>query len=358
MRSKSMRRAARQLANQIAQIAAQKTPLRLLERVVSPERIGFFYHAVSGETLPHVRHLCSYKSPVAFEDDIKYLKQHYDLLPMERLLGSVGHTARAKRQAFFVSFDDGHRECFDYVFPILQKHQIRAVFFITSGMVDNKRMCHSHTVSLCIENLTETKPAERRRILDVVGEVCERRFINESEFIVWLKRLAWVADEKMLDNICEVCGVDVAAFLEERKPYMTREQIKTLANEGHIIGAHTVNHPYLGRLTDVSQIEAEIVDSCKFVAQVTETDRVPFAFPFSGRNLDSAVVESIRERHPIVGEIFDSRGVHQDKRFVHNRICADAPSPFNGQSNIPLLIEQAYRDELPYCLERALRKAF
>lgn len=350
-----MRRAARRLANQITKIAAQKTPLWLFERVVGPERIGFFYHAVCGETLSHVRHLYSYKSAAAFEEDIKYLKQHYDLLPMERLLGSGEHTARAERRAFFVSFDDGLRECFDYALPILRKHEVPAIFFINSGFVDNKDMCYRHKVSLCIESLRETESVERRQMLNVLGETSKRRFADEDEFVAWVKDLSF-ADEETLDMICDVCGVDVAGFLEERKPYMTREQIKTLANEGHIIGGHTVHHPRLGGLADVNQIEAEIVDSCKFVAEIAKTDRVPFAFPFSGRNLDIAVVESIRERHPVVGEVFDSRGVREDKGFVHNRICADRPSPVNGRSNIPVLIEQAYRDELNDCLVRARRK--
>ena len=68
---------------------APHIPLVAFRRLFPRSPIGFFYHAVSDDPLPHVKHLYSHKSIAEFEQDIRYLKQHFTLVgyPMRLSFG-------------------------------------------------------------------------------------------------------------------------------------------------------------------------------------------------------------------------------------------------------------------------------
>ena len=112
---------------------------------------------------------------------------------------------------------------------------------------------------------------------------------------------------------------------------------------GFKIGAHTRRHSFLADLT-AEEMEAEIVGSCNEVRDITGDDKVPFAFPFSGAGVQRAFVQYLRQKHPVIGPVFDTGGVAIDAPFVFNRITADCPSS-NGafRTNIPDLLHGAYR---------------
>jgi hypothetical protein len=112
---------------------------------------------------------------------------------------------------------------------------------------------------------------------------------------------------------------------------------------GFKIGAHTRRHSFLVDLT-AEEMEAEIVGSCNEVRDITGDDKVPFAFPFSGAGVERAFVQYLRQKHPVIGPVFDTDGVAIDVPFVFNRITADCPpSNSTSRTNIPDLLHGAYR---------------
>ena len=150
-------------------------------------------------------------------------------------------------------------------------------------------------------------------------------------------------DRDRVDGVCEALGVDCRSYLEKNKPYLTQGQIKELLGSGFKIGAHTRRHSFLAALT-AEEIEAEIVGSCNEVRDITGDEKVPFAFPFSGAGVERAFVQYLRQKHPVIGPVFDTGGVAIDAPFVFNRITADCPSSKAAfRTNIPDLLHRAYR---------------
>jgi peptidoglycan/xylan/chitin deacetylase (PgdA/CDA1 family) len=113
-----------------------------------------------------------------------------------------------------------------------------------------------------------------------------------------------------LDEVCALLQVDVPAYLHARQPYLTSEQIRTMLEEGFTFGAHSIHHPRLADL-DESQIEAEIVESCRAVRTLTGQEQIPFAFPFSAHQVDRNFLARLLRRHPYIRPMFDTKGVHQ-----------------------------------------------
>lgn len=70
-----------------------------------------------------------------FEMHMKYIKEHYEIVSLEDLVKECSHDA--KRNQVAITFDDGYRDVYRNAFPILEKYQIPATVFITTGNIDS-----------------------------------------------------------------------------------------------------------------------------------------------------------------------------------------------------------------------------
>jgi hypothetical protein len=87
------------------------------------------------------------------------------------------------------------------------------------------------------------------------------------------------------------------------------------------------------------RMEQEIAASCRLVRDLSGQERVPYAFPYGGLDIERAAIAGIRARHPYIDLFFDTAGLRCDAPFVVNRVWADPP-PAAGRagSNLPLLL--------------------
>ena len=61
------------IGTEVARSALLQVPVNIYRKLIPRDLIGFCYHVVSDEQLPHVRHLYHYKTPTIFEQDLSYL---------------------------------------------------------------------------------------------------------------------------------------------------------------------------------------------------------------------------------------------------------------------------------------------
>jgi peptidoglycan/xylan/chitin deacetylase (PgdA/CDA1 family) len=102
---------------------ARRTPL------VSREREGYFpilmYHSVNAEFPYSVR-------PDVFEMQMEFLAENYRVRAVNQVALSDAETAAPTAA---VTFDDGYMDNHDVVLPILERHKLKATFFICAGYV-------------------------------------------------------------------------------------------------------------------------------------------------------------------------------------------------------------------------------
>ena len=102
------------------------------------KRIGFgkliipYYHVVSDEAVPHISHLYKHKRTRQFIDDLEFLLKHYSPIGLWDLIGWVRGKNNPPPNCFLLTFDDGFREIYDVIAPILSDKGIPATFFINS----------------------------------------------------------------------------------------------------------------------------------------------------------------------------------------------------------------------------------
>ena len=100
-------------------------------RHLSGEKLAApFYHAVTDEPLPHIRHLFRARSLQAFEKDLDFFLKEFHPISLEDLLNHVRRGTPLPPNPLFLSVDDGLRENLRTVAPLCIRKGIPATFFV------------------------------------------------------------------------------------------------------------------------------------------------------------------------------------------------------------------------------------
>lgn len=336
----------RQLAGKLVRGVGRVLPLGVYGALFRRDVLGLFYHSVSDEYLPHVQHLYAPEPVARFDAALQYIRRHYQPVDDAQIEAYRFEGKPLPRRALHLSFDDGFSECYSVVRPLLLKHSIPCTFYVTTSWLDNASMFYRNKTSLCIEQMRTLEHDAAKMVLTSLNNALSLSLRDVSSFERWIRTLQ-AAKEDIIDMTAKMLGVDVKAYLHERTPYLTREQVRTLHADGFTIGAHTVRHAKLATLSD-AEIEREIVDSAREVQAITGQPRVTLSFPYSGNGLRRALLADIRQRHPWLGLFYDTQDLQHDVPFIVQRIWAEkaALRTVGRDTNVPALLHDAYQAEL------------
>ncbi len=86
-------------------------------------------------------------SPLEFEDDIIYLKKEgYTTIVMKDLIDYVYNKKQLPLKPIMLTFDDGYLSNYEYILPILEKHDCKAVISVVGEFIErNTEECISNT---------------------------------------------------------------------------------------------------------------------------------------------------------------------------------------------------------------------
>ena len=105
--------------------------------------------------------------------------------------------------------------------------------------------------------------------------------------------------QKLLDEIAELCEIDFQEFLAQRRPYLDSEQLVELKTHGHDIGAHGVDHQWLNEMNPNRQFE-QMCESVQLLTSLLKDHIRAFSFPFNSEGVSPEICE-----RAISGEIVD-----------------------------------------------------
>lgn len=272
---------------------SDKLPYGLAQTLVNEQVIPLVYHAIGyPEKMPYLKGLYTIFTPEQFEADLDFLLKHFIPIGLEELVRyKSGSVLSGEKKYFFLSFDDGLRQCSEIIAPILEKKGVPATFFINTGFVDNKRFLHRFKVVL----LASAIKADKSDVLkNAVESYTGTRFscrYKAADFIMTLR----FPQVEEIDKIAEILTIDIDKKLAEFHPYMTFEEISGLIFKGFTIGAHSVDHPEFYLFDEDFQVE----QACKSISQVKEWFNPKysvFAFPFTDVGVKSTFFEKLAKQ--------------------------------------------------------------
>ena len=155
-----------------------------------------------------------------FENCLLHIKRQYHVVTPEAFIKGDFHSTRIN---VLITFDDGYQSWIDVGEPVLAVHQIQALFFINSGLIDSAPN-------------TE----------DGVRYVKERLLLTPRNILSW-------------------------------------DGVQKLAAAGHMIGGHTTTHARLSELQEHMQ-QKEITEDKARIEMMLDIRIDMFAYPFGQIN--------------------------------------------------------------------------
>jgi len=284
-------------------------------QAITKQKIALpFYHTVAEQPLPHITHLYRMKTVKEFQEDLNFLLKYFEPIDAEMLHHLHIHKIDPKKPVFHLTFDDGLKEMYETVAPILLKKGVPATFFINSGFVDNKALFYRYHASLAIEDLQK----ERKLTNNIKNEILTCSYEDKEKLFQCFSKQ------------------QVDSFLNEVCPYLTTAQIQTLSNQGFTIGAHSIDHPYFYKVPSVAEQLRQTRESLNFVASIVDQKLRLFAFPFTDFNVSNDFFEALKSD---VDLSFGTAGLKNDKiPYNLQRIGAER----NKMEPLKSVLQKAY----------------
>jgi peptidoglycan/xylan/chitin deacetylase (PgdA/CDA1 family) len=236
-------------------------------RLVPPARLSILiYHRVLAQPDPLFP---GEVDAVAFDRHLGLLKRCFRVMPLLKAVRLL-EQGRLPGRAACITFDDGYADNAQVALPILQRHGLCATFFIATGFLDGGQMWNDRVI-----RLVRNAAGDRLNLLEhglgcfEIASLPMRR----HAIAALLDALKYLPPEQRLERVQRICGPSKSAG-----DMMSSTQVLALHRAGMEIGAHTVSHPILARISDLAA-HAEIRQSRDQLECLTGAPVPLFAYP-------------------------------------------------------------------------------
>lgn len=185
-----------------------------------------------------------------------------DLVEAHRRLTTPGEY----RRFVVLTFDDGYRDNREHAWPVLKRYDAPFTIYVPPSYPDGR----GELWWLALEELVdrhETLTIEIEKTARVLTTATlEQKQSVFDELYWWMRGLDDSAQRRVLRDVCGRYGIDLAAMC--RREIMGWDEIVDMARDPLVtIGAHTVDHPALARLSeeDARRQMRESADALKTV---------------------------------------------------------------------------------------------
>jgi peptidoglycan/xylan/chitin deacetylase (PgdA/CDA1 family) len=215
--------------------------------------------------------------------------RRYDILTMGEAAERL-RSGRLARSAVVLTMDDGYADNLTHLAPLLARLGAKATIYLETRALTERRLNWTHGLFLLLDHMGHERFVARYRALarDERGvSILEETLRLRGGDTYHIKRvLKYEVDridrERVLEAMLSEEGLAARELCE--RLYLTWEQARELAREGHEIGAHTESHAILSRCSPDEQ-RREIEGSRDAIARELGAAPVSFAYPF-GREWD------------------------------------------------------------------------
>jgi peptidoglycan/xylan/chitin deacetylase (PgdA/CDA1 family) len=249
-------------------------PVRGLQFVSGTSLIVPYYHMVSDEDVPHVRHLYRFRSIKEFEADLEFLLRHFVPVGLNDVVALVDGRLTFPRPSFHLTFDDGFREVHDVVAPILRRRGVPATFFLATAFLDQRDIAHHNAISLVLDRLSRRSLRSHR---DEIERIIPQSPAGPVDMMSRLSSISY-RDRAVVDKIAAIVDLDLKQYLADSRPYLGSEEVRSLIRQGFTIGAHSHDHPLYRDLALADQID-QTKSSIDFLTAAFAIVERAFAFP-------------------------------------------------------------------------------
>jgi peptidoglycan/xylan/chitin deacetylase (PgdA/CDA1 family) len=249
---------------------------QLYKKIAGRKRGIISYHNVLPlDTLPAFDTYNVDVTAKIFEQQVIFLKKHFKILP-------ISDIESPPSEGFFISVDDGMANNYSHIAPILNKHNLTALFAVCPAMIDQQKpyIWRDH-LFLLLQAAYQQKvwlPINNYQQPIVVQNI--NTLTRALKKYVYQHQLADIYG--MIEEICDRNGWQYSSMASVdalRYSFMTWPQLKELQATGHGIASHTLTHRILRFLSD-NELHTELLDSKKTLDSKLNSAVTTLVYPY------------------------------------------------------------------------------
>jgi peptidoglycan/xylan/chitin deacetylase (PgdA/CDA1 family) len=231
-----------------------------------------------------------------FDWEMRFVKRYFRVVSFAELQDLLASGATPPRNLLLITFDDGYRDNYTTAYPILRRYGLPATIFVVptylgTGVApwwDRVNYFLKHTPQ-CQINLCQIEPLSLRL------DTWDQRLAAAETVLTVLKRVPEEDREELLAELHAACGVDVPEELA-RDLFCSWDEVREMSSHGIEIGAHSLTHPILSRVTDEARLAEEIGRPRQIIAERIGRTPTAMAYPVGGLwTFDARVLRLVAE---------------------------------------------------------------
>ena len=237
-----------------------------------------------------------------FRKQIFYLKKNFNILSNNQFIEILNSRKIPKKKSILLTFDDGYRDHFEYVFPFLKKQDVSAIFYPPIMCIKNKAVLDVNKIHFIL-----AKEENRDKILDLIF-LYVKKILNKNPQQIGIEKINLLSryDDKktilikrLLQNhlplpyrkkIVDKIFKHIVNYNEEEFSkilYMNNNNIQELYKNNFSIGSHGYNHYWWEKINKNEQ-EMEIKNSINYFKKIKVFDKnFSVCYPYGSYNLQT-----------------------------------------------------------------------
>lgn len=239
--------------------------------VLAYHRIDNPHASVSDTFTPNVS-----ATPAQFAAQMAYLSRRYTVVSIDDVTAWLRGEHSLPPYPALITFDDGYADNFRHALPVLKKFGFPAVVFLATDYIGKSEPFFWDLAAYCFAHTQKTSVT-----LPPAGELHWGDADSRTAAMVgWLERLKALPNaakkahiRALPDRLDVAIPADAFAGLT-----MTWNEVRTMIAHGVAMGAHTMSHPVLTRVS-LTQAQAEISGSQACIEAMTGQPVTTFAYP-------------------------------------------------------------------------------
>ena len=254
---------------------------------------------IIGSSYPNIKGL----EVSGFKRQLEYFSKERSIVSTSDVLKAVEGDLSLPKNAVWLTFDDGYKDHFEYVAPLLEQYGFDGAFFPVSDCYTKNQILDvnkiqyilavAETDDLLLENLRDEMFGEGygRSDWDNFWVSIDKSSRYDTENTIFFKRmlqreLPIEQRQKILSNLFErIVGRSEADLANEL--YMSESDLISLHRRGFTIGSHTASHRWLNSLS-IDEQENEIVNSLGALESIRgDLDNWIMCYPYGEYNEDT-----------------------------------------------------------------------
>jgi peptidoglycan/xylan/chitin deacetylase (PgdA/CDA1 family) len=221
-------------------------------------------------------------SPEQFDRQIAILKQNFSVIDTAALVKYREEGRPLPPNPVLLTFDDGYRDNLTLALPILQRHGVKAVFFIPTGFIGEGRLFSWELISALLArchrpDIRITYPESLQFFL---GDETARLFASRE--LTRISRTRPGVDEaRFLKELAAACEVHWDATIERGiadELILDWDGVRALAEAGMEVQSHGHSHALFPTIS-AEQVQREASQSRQVMEAQTGQAQVAIAYP-------------------------------------------------------------------------------